>query len=63
MLIVGSRDVPIIPLNEDAFAALRCEKKMVIVPGASHLFEEPGALADVSRLAADWFTTHLGTPG
>ena len=59
LLIVGSRDVPVIPLNEDAFAALRCPKKLEIVPGASHLFEEPGTLEIVSRLAASWFAKHL----
>jgi dienelactone hydrolase len=60
LLIVGSRDVPVIPLNQDAFSKLRCEKKLEIVPGASHLFEEPGALEEVSRLASAWFTSHLG---
>lgn len=60
LLIVGSRDVPVIPLNRDAFAKLRCEKKLEIVPDASHLFEEPGTLEEVSRLAAAWFTAHLG---
>jgi dienelactone hydrolase len=60
LLIVGSRDVPVIPLNKDAFEKLRCEKKLEIVPGASHLFEEPGTLEEVSRLASAWFTSHLG---
>jgi putative phosphoribosyl transferase len=60
LLIVGSRDVPVIPLNEDALAQLRCAKKLEIVPGASHLFEEPGTLEVVSRLAASWFTKYLG---
>ena len=60
LLIVGSRDVPVIPLNEDALAELRCAKKLEIVPDASHLFEEPGALEAVSRLASSWFATHLG---
>lgn len=60
LLIVGSRDVPVIPLNQDAFDKLRCEKKLEIVAGASHLFEEPGALEEVSRLASAWFTSHLG---
>ena len=59
LLIVGSRDVPVIPLNEDAFAQLRCEKKLEIVPGASHLFEEAGTLEVVARLAASWFDTYL----
>jgi putative phosphoribosyl transferase len=61
LLIVGSRDVPVIPLNEDAFAQLRCEKKLEIVPGASHLFEEPGTLEVVARLASSWFSKYLGT--
>jgi dienelactone hydrolase len=63
LLIVGSRDVPVIPLNEDAFAQLRCAKKLEIVPGASHLFEEPGTLEVVSRLAASWFTKYLAMGG
>lgn len=62
LLIVGSRDVPVIPLNEDAFAQLRCEKELEIVPGASHLFEEPGTLEVVSRLASSWFSKYLGKP-
>jgi putative phosphoribosyl transferase len=60
LLVIGSRDVPVIPLNEDAFAQLRCAKKLEIVPGASHLFEEPGTLEVVSRLAASWFNRYLG---
>lgn len=60
LLIVGSRDVPVIPLNEDAFAQLRCAKKLEVVPGASHLFEEPGTLEVVSRLASSWFARYLG---
>lgn len=55
LLIVGGDDVPVIDLNEKAFAQLRAEKKLVIVPGATHLFEEPGALEEVARLARDWF--------
>jgi putative phosphoribosyl transferase len=62
LLIVGSRDVPVIPLNEDAYAQLRCEKKLEIVSGASHLFEEPGTLEVVARLASSWFSKHLGKP-
>src|SRR5919108_743548 len=60
LLVVGGRDVPVIPLNEDAFAQLRCEKKLEIVAGASHLFEEPGTLEVVAKLAASWFTKYLG---
>jgi putative phosphoribosyl transferase len=55
LLIVGSEDHPVINLSESAFAELRCEKRMDIVPGATHLFEEPGALEKVSELAAEWF--------
>ncbi|HXG94063.1 MAG TPA: dienelactone hydrolase family protein [Blastocatellia bacterium] len=59
LLIVGGRDFGVIELNEEAYAQLRCEKEMKIVPGATHLFEEPGALEQVARLAADWFNKHL----
>jgi dienelactone hydrolase len=59
LLIVGANDVPVIPLNQEAFAALRCEKDLVLVPGASHLFEEPGAIESVASLAAGWFVRHL----
>jgi putative phosphoribosyl transferase len=59
LLIVGSRDVPVIPLNQDALAQLRCEKHLEIVPGASHLFEERGTLDVVARLASSWFSKHL----
>ena len=48
-----------IELNRAAFAQLRCEKQLVIVPGATHLFEEPGALDEVARLAREWFERHL----
>ena len=59
LLIVGGDDTPVIPLNRRAYDALRCERELVIVPGASHLFEEPGALEEVARLAGDWLTRHL----
>jgi putative phosphoribosyl transferase len=59
LLIVGGADVPVIPLNQEAYDALQCEKQLVIVPNATHLFEEPGALEEVSQLAAGWFTRHL----
>jgi putative phosphoribosyl transferase len=61
LLIVGSEDVPVIGMNEDALARLRCEKRLAIVPGATHLFEEPGALEEVVRLATDWFRQHFST--
>ncbi len=60
LLIVGGRDEVVIELNEEAKAQLRSETKLEIVPGASHLFEEPGALDRVAELAADWFADHLG---
>jgi putative phosphoribosyl transferase len=63
LLIVGGRDVPVIELNQEATAQLRVERQLVIVPGATHLFEEPGALEQVARLAADWFLRHLGRVG
>ena len=59
LLIVGSLDTQVIELNEAAYERLSCEKEMVLVPGASHLFEEPGTLAKVAALAADWFRRHL----
>lgn len=59
LLIVGGADVPVITLNEEALAKLRVEKRLVIVPGASHLFEEAGALEEVARLARDWFDRYL----
>jgi dienelactone hydrolase len=60
LLIVGSLDVPVIRMNEEAFDQLRTQDKhLEIVPGATHLFEEPGTLEQVSRLAADWFEKHL----
>jgi putative phosphoribosyl transferase len=60
LLIVGGRDDVVIPLNERALEALRCEKTLEVVPGATHLFEEPGALERVAELAAAWFRHHLG---
>ena len=60
LLIVGGDDAPVIAMNQGALAKLRCpEKKLVIVPGATHLFEEPGTLEEVARLAAEWFAQHL----
>ena len=60
LLIVGGNDDIVIGLNEAAYAKLQCEKRMVIVPGATHLFEEPGALESVAELAKEWFLTHMG---
>jgi putative phosphoribosyl transferase len=59
LLIVGGLDYPVIEMNQQAFEQLRCEKKLVIVPGATHLFEEPGTLEKVAHLAADWFQMYL----
>jgi putative phosphoribosyl transferase len=62
LLIVGSRDRDVLGLNREALARLSCEAELRVVPGASHLFEEPGALEEVARLAAFWFRKHLGSP-
>ncbi len=59
LLIVGGHDDVVIQLNRQAYAALRAEKELSIVPGATHLFEEPGTLEEVARQAAAWFTRHL----
>ncbi|MEX1659306.1 phosphoribosyltransferase family protein [Streptomyces pseudovenezuelae] len=59
LLIVGSRDTRVLSLNRLAADQLCCEHRIAVVPGASHLFEEPGALAAVAELARDWFTAHL----
>jgi dienelactone hydrolase len=59
LLIVGGRDDMVIQLNEAAYAQLQCEKAIRIVPGATHLFEEPGALDEVARIATEWFQQHL----
>ena len=59
LLIVGGNDGQVIQLNRAALAELRSEKQLMIVPGATHLFEEPGALDEVARLARDWFHRHL----
>ena len=59
LLIVGGHDFPVIKMNQAALAELNVEKELAIVPGATHLFEEPGALEEVARLAANWFSSHL----
>lgn len=59
LLIVGGLDTQVIALNQEAFRRLRCVKRIDIVPGATHLFEEPGALESVSRLARQWFDEYL----
>ena len=62
LLIVGGDDDVVLDLNRTAQAGLRCENRLAVVPGATHLFEEPGTLDAVARLAGDWFTTHLTPP-
>jgi putative phosphoribosyl transferase len=59
LLIVGGEDEPVIRLNQEAMAGLNCEKRLTIVPGATHLFEEPGTLEEAARLAREWFEKHL----
>ncbi|MEU8737698.1 phosphoribosyltransferase [Streptomyces halstedii] len=59
LLIVGGDDGTVIDLNRQAQASLHCENRLEVVPGATHLFEEPGALDQVAALARDWFTAHL----
>jgi putative phosphoribosyl transferase len=59
LLIVGGNDVPVIGLNQEALEQLRVTKRLEIVPGATHLFEEPGTLEEVARLARSWFQRYL----
>lgn len=59
LLIVGGEDFGVIELNQDAYARMQCEKRLAIVPGATHLFEEPGTLQEVVRLASEWFLGHF----
>src|SRR5688572_26260493 len=59
LLIVGGLDYPVIEMNKEALAQLSCEKELKIVPGATHLFQEPGTLEQVAALAAEWFQRHL----
>lgn len=59
LLIVGSLDGPVIEMNRDAYQLISAEKELLIVPGAGHLFEEPGTLDEVIRQAARWFLAHL----
>jgi dienelactone hydrolase len=60
LLIVGGLDDVVIDLNRQAYEQLKTEKHLAVVPGATHLFEEPGTLQEVARLAAQWFKRHLG---
>ena len=63
LLIVGGDDHVVIELNEQARAQMKCECKIEIVPGATHLFEEPGALEQVAELASEWFLRHIARNG
>ena len=63
LLIVGSLDSVVLELNQRALELLPAEKQLTVVPGATHLFEEPGTLEEVARLAAEWFTRHLSGDG
>ena len=63
LLVVGGRDHAVIAMNQAARRDLTADTELVIVPGATHLFEEPGALEEVARLARDWFVRHLVEPG
>ena len=60
LLIVGGDDTEVLELNRKALKLIPAEKKLVVVPGATHLFEEPGKLEEVARLAISWFSKHLG---
>jgi putative phosphoribosyl transferase len=59
LLIVGGNDLEVLRLNRAAYAGMTAERQLVVVPGATHLFQEPGTLGEVARLAADWFLAHL----
>jgi putative phosphoribosyl transferase len=59
LLIVGSEDPVVVEVNREAERLLRCEKRLEVIPGAGHLFEEPRALERVAELAADWFLRHF----
>jgi len=58
---VGERDETVLRLNQEAFAQLRCEKELAVVPRATHLFEEPGALERAAQLAGEWFLRRLAS--
>lgn len=62
LLIVGGEDSIVIELNKTAFDMIKAEKQLKIIPGATHLFEEPGTLEEAARLAAEWFKKYLITP-
>jgi pimeloyl-ACP methyl ester carboxylesterase len=60
LLIVGGADTLVLDINQEALEEMRCDKRLVVIPGATHLFEESGALEEVARLAGEWFEGHLG---
>jgi putative phosphoribosyl transferase len=62
LFLVGGQDFGVIELNEAAYAKLTCEKQFIIVPGATHLFEEPGTLEQVAKQAANWFEKNFKKP-
>jgi pimeloyl-ACP methyl ester carboxylesterase len=62
LLIVGGADSTVLELNRSAYRALRCERELAVIPGATHLFEEPGALDEVAERAAEWFVAHFAAP-
>ena len=62
LLLVGGDDEPVIGMNQDAFRLLRCPKQLTIIPGATHLFEEPGTLEQVAEQALQWFSKHMAGP-
>ncbi len=59
LLIVGGRDLPVMAMNRDALGELRAEKKLAVIPGATHLFEESGTLEEATKLAVNWFANYL----
>jgi putative phosphoribosyl transferase len=59
LLLVGDHDDDVLALNRQALAELQCDKCLTLIPGATHLFEEPGTLDEAARLAAEWFAKHL----
>jgi dienelactone hydrolase len=63
LLIVGSEDTAVIAMNQKAYVRLNCEKELKLVPGATHLFEEPGALEQVAEMAGEWFHKHFREQG
>lgn len=62
LLLVGGEDTVVLDLNRQAFSELHCEKELIVIPGATHLFEEPGTLDAVAEHAARWFVRHLASP-